>query len=78
MARACGMHEGNKKCIQNFTWKTWRVKLFQGHRCGWEDNIKMVPKEIGCGSMDWIHLVQDINKSWAVVDTAVIMKLCVS
>jgi len=25
-------------------------------RCRWEDNIKMDPKEVGCGAMDWIEL----------------------
>jgi hypothetical protein len=25
----------------------------------WEDNIKMDLQEVGCGSMDWIELVQD-------------------
>jgi len=25
----------------------------------WEDNIKMGPQEVGCGSMDWISLAQD-------------------
>jgi hypothetical protein len=26
-------------------------------RCRWEDNIKMDLREIGFGSVDWIHLV---------------------
>jgi hypothetical protein len=25
-------------------------------RCRWDDNIKMVLKEVGCGVMDWIGL----------------------
>jgi len=25
----------------------------------WEDNIKMDLQEVGCGSIDWIELVQD-------------------
>jgi hypothetical protein len=29
------------------------------HRCMWEDNIKMVFREIGWGDMDWIDLVWD-------------------
>ena len=27
-------------------------------RCGWEDNIKMDLREVGCGGMDWIELAQ--------------------
>jgi hypothetical protein len=25
----------------------------------WEDNIKMNLQDVGCGSMDWVDLVQD-------------------
>ena len=25
----------------------------------WDDNIKMVLQEVGCGEMDWIDLAQD-------------------
>jgi len=39
----------------------------------WEDNIKMDLQELGCGSMDWIQLVQDRDKWWALVN-AVSMK----
>jgi hypothetical protein len=28
-------------------------------RCRWVDNIKMHPREIGWGGMDWIKLAQD-------------------
>jgi hypothetical protein len=31
----------------------------QGKRRGWEDNIKMAVREIGCGGMDWIVLAWD-------------------
>jgi hypothetical protein len=30
--------------------------------CRWEDNIKMVLKEIGRGAMDSIHLAQDTDQ----------------
>ena len=36
----------------------------------WEDNIKMDPPEVGCGSMDWIDVVQDRNR-WRVLVNAV-------
>jgi hypothetical protein len=26
----------------------------------WEDNIKMILQEVGCGVMDWIELAQDM------------------
>jgi ribosome biogenesis protein Nip4 len=37
------------------------------HRC--EDNIKMDLREIGFGDVDWIHLVQDRDRWWALVNT---------
>jgi hypothetical protein len=33
-----------------------------------EDNIKMDLREIGWNGMDWIHLAQDRNLWWALVD----------
>ena len=34
----------------------------------WEDNIKMDLREVGCGSMDWINVVQDRDRCWALVN----------
>jgi hypothetical protein len=35
----------------------------------WKDNIKMDLREIGFGDVDWIHLAQDGDRRWAVVNT---------
>jgi len=45
--------------------------IYLGHRE--EDNIKMVPRETGCGDVDWIYLGRNRFKRLAVVNT--IMKL---
>jgi hypothetical protein len=45
-------------------------------RSGWEDNIKMDLREIGLESVDWIHLAQDRDQWWALVD--MVMNLWVS
>jgi hypothetical protein len=41
----------------------------------WEDAIKMDLKEIGWGGVEWIHLAQDRDCWWAVVN--VVMNLWV-
>jgi hypothetical protein len=35
----------------------------------WEDNIKMDLGEIGFGNVDWIHLAQNRDTWWALVNT---------
>jgi hypothetical protein len=35
-------------------------------RCRWENGIKMDLREIGWGSVEWIHLAQDRDCWWAV------------
>ena len=40
MGRACSMYEGEKRCLQGFSGKTWGKDL-GGPRCRWEGNIKM-------------------------------------
>ena len=39
-------------------------------RRGWEDNIKMDFREVGCGGMDWIELAQD-RDTWRALVNAV-------
>jgi len=34
----------------------------------WEDNIRMDLGEIGWGGVDWIHLTQDRDQFWALVN----------
>jgi hypothetical protein len=34
----------------------------------WEDNIKMDLQEVGWGDMDWIEVVQDRDRWWALVN----------
>jgi hypothetical protein len=41
------------------------------HRRRWEENIKMDLTETGFGNVDWIHLAQDRDRWWALVNTMV-------
>jgi hypothetical protein len=34
----------------------------------WEDGIKVNLKEIGWGGVEWLHLAQDRDQWWAVVN----------
>jgi len=34
----------------------------------WEDNIKMDLQEVGCGGMDWIELIQYMDRWRALVN----------
>jgi hypothetical protein len=36
----------------------------------WEDNIKMDLQEEGCGDMDWIELIQNVDR-WRALAKAV-------
>jgi hypothetical protein len=35
----------------------------------WEDNIRMDLRELGWEVVDWIHLAQDRDQWWAVLNT---------
>jgi len=44
-------------------------------RCRWEDNIKMDLKEVRCGGMDWIELVQDRDRWRALVNAVMNLRV---
>jgi hypothetical protein len=44
------------------------------HRHTLEDNIKM-DKKIGWEGVDWIHLAQDRDQQWAVVNTVMNLRV---
>jgi hypothetical protein len=50
-----GIHEGKKQLGRS--------------RLRWEDNIIMYLIETGCGSIDWIHLTQDMDQWRDLVNT---------
>jgi hypothetical protein len=41
----------------------------------WKDNIKMDLREIGLGDVDQIHLAQDRDRWWALVNTVMILRV---
>jgi len=58
MSGACSMHGRDEKCIQNFG---------QRPRHRWE-NIGLDLRERGWGGVDWIHLAQDREEWWALLN----------
>ena len=44
-------------------------------RCRWEDNIKMDLQEVGYCGMDWIGLVQDRDRWWALVNAVINLRV---
>jgi hypothetical protein len=47
----------------------------QRPRRRWEDNIKMDLQEVGCGGMGWIELAQDRDRSWALVNAVMNLRI---
>jgi hypothetical protein len=44
-------------------------------RCRWDDNMKMDLQKVGCGSMDWIELVQDRDRWRALVNAVMNLRV---
>jgi len=55
--------------------KPERKRPFARPRRRWENNIKMDLQEVGCGVMDWIELVQGRDRWWALVDSAMNLRV---
>jgi hypothetical protein len=41
----------------------------------WDDNIKMVLREVGWGGMDWINLAQDRDRWRALVNAVMNLRV---
>ena len=64
-------HMGERRGIYRvLVGKPERKRLLERPIHRWEDNIKMVLQEVGCGGMDWIKLAQD-RYGWPALVNAV-------
>jgi hypothetical protein len=59
-----------KKCIHNFIVKSEEKRPLGRPRSRWVYNGRMDLTEIGFEVMDWIDLVQDRDRWWAVMNMA--------
>jgi hypothetical protein len=69
MGGVCSTHEIHT----GFSWETQKRPL--GKRRRGRDNIKMDLKEKGWDGMDCIHLAQDRYQLWALVNTAMNLRI---
>jgi hypothetical protein len=62
-------HRRDERCIKILVGKPEGKRPRGRHRHRWENNIRMDFWEIGWEGVDWIHLAQDRDKWWALVNT---------
>jgi hypothetical protein len=55
--------------VQDFSLQNRRLNQPGKPRRRWEDNIRMDVREICWEGVDWIHLAQNRDQLWAVVNT---------
>ena len=48
---------------------------FGRHRRGWEDNIQVDFQAVRCGGMDWIDLAQDSDRSRALLNAVMNLRV---
>jgi hypothetical protein len=58
-----------------FVGKPERERPLGRPRRRWEDNINMDLQEVGCGGMDWIGLVQDMDRWRALVNAVMNLRV---
>jgi hypothetical protein len=58
-----------RKVYKVLVGKPERKRLLRKLRHRWKDGIKVDLREIGCEGMEWIHLPQDRDCWWAIVNT---------
>jgi hypothetical protein len=75
LGRACGTHGRGEKRVQVFGGKPEGKRPLERPRRRWEDGIKMDLGEIGWRGVEWIHLAQDRDRWWALVNTVMNLRV---
>jgi hypothetical protein len=69
------MNGKQEECIQGLLGKVERKGPSERPRHMWEDNIEICLRETGWGVMVWIHLAQDTDQMWALMNTVMILRV---
>jgi hypothetical protein len=71
MGGACSAYGGEERCTQGFGGKSEGMRPCGRPRRKWVNNIEMNLQEMGCGGVDWIELIQDRYRWWALVKAVI-------
>jgi hypothetical protein len=68
MSGACSTHGEVSNAYKILVGEPEGKRSLERSRHRWEDNIRVDLKKIGWEGVDWIHLAQDGDRWWAVVN----------
>jgi hypothetical protein len=75
MDGACITRGTDEKCVQNFCRKPDGKRPPGRPRHRWKDIISTALTEIGQESVDWIHLAQDRDQWWVLLNTVMNLRV---
>jgi hypothetical protein len=68
MGGACSRHGEVRNACKMLVRKPEGKRQLGRHRLRWEDNIRMDCRERGWEDVDWIHLAQNRDQLWALLN----------
>jgi hypothetical protein len=75
MGRACSTNGAKRNAYRILAGEPEGKRPLRRSRRRCMENIKMDLREIGWGSMDWIHLAQDKDKQRSLVNTVINLRV---
>ena len=68
MGEACSTYGGRRGVYSVLVGKPEGKRPLRSPRRGWEDNIRMDLREVGCEGIEWIDLALDRDRWRAIVN----------
>jgi hypothetical protein len=75
MSGTCSTDGGDGSAYSILVGKSEGKRPLGKHIHRWEDNIKKAFREVEWGIVDWIHLAQDRNQWWVLVNTVMNLQI---